>query len=227
MKKKLMSKGIPKYLNLYRELYGDEIYLRASSLNKESNFSPSKTSDNGLYEYLESIKDCIKCQLSKTRNNIVLGSGNPNAEIVFLDMSPGKNEDLQGLPLVGESGKLLDKMLLSINLNRDSVYMVNVIKCNLPESRNPIPLEIEECEPYLKNQLKIIKPKLIVSLGKDSANIVLNKKATLSELRKNIFNYEGIDFLVTYHPKALIENQNFKKSAWEDFKLIRDKYIYD
>ena len=227
MKKKLMSKGIPKYLNLYRELYGNEIYLKASTLNIENNFHHSKTSSNDLHKYLESIKDCVKCQLSKTRNNIVLGSGNPNAEIVFLDISPGKDEDLQGFPLVGDSGKLLDKMLSSINLNRDSVYILSVLKCNLPEDRSPLHSEINECEPYLKKQLEIIKPRLIVSLGKASANIILNKKSTIAELRKNIFNYQGIDLLVTYHPKALLQSPNFKKSAWEDFKLIRDKYIYE
>ena len=226
MKKKVMSKEIPKYLNLYEELYGNEIYLNTSNSNTKNKNKFLKKSEYDLSNYLDSIKNCMKCPLGKTRNNIVLGSGNPNAEIVFLDESPGKNEDLQGLPLVGKSGKLLDKMLSSINLKRDNIYILSILKCRPPENRDPLPLEIEECEPYLKKQLKIIKPKLIVSLGRFSANTILKTTDNLNELRKKIFNYEGIDFLVTYHPEALLRNPDFKKLAWEDFKLIRDRYIY-
>ena len=217
LKKKLKKNDIYKYLTLYQDLYGDNIYLesiRDTYIDKK----------NELNDYLESIKDCLACPLGKTRRNIVLGMGNPKADIVFVGEAPGKEEDLQGLPFVGRSGKLLDKMLAAINLSRDDIYILNVLKCRPPDNRDPAQLEIEKCEPYLKKQLEIIKPKLIVALGRISAMTLLRTKESLSDMRNNIFNYEGIDFLVTYHPAALLRNPNFKKYAWEDFKLIRDKY---
>jgi len=215
----LKKNDIHKYLNLYRDLYGDNIYL-------DSNVSEDMPIDksNKLDEYLNSIKDCLECPLGKTRKNIVLGMGDPNADIVFVGEAPGKQEDLQVLPFVGRSGKLLDKMLSAINLSRDDVYILNVLKCRPPDNRNPSKIEIEKCEPYLKKQLKIIKPKLIVALGRISAMTILRTKESLTNMRNQIFDYEGIDFLVTYHPAALLRNPNFKKYAWEDFKLIRDKY---
>ena len=215
----MKKNDIHKYLNLYRDLYGDNIYL-------DSNVSEDMPRDKSkkLSEYLNSIKDCLECPLGKTRKNIVLGMGNPNADIVFVGEAPGKEEDLQGLPFVGRSGKLLDKMLFSINLSRDDVYILNVLKCRPPDNRDPSKMEIEKCEPYLKRQLKIIKPKLIVALGRISAMTILRTKESLTNMRNQIFDYEGIDFLVTYHPAALLRNPNFKKYAWEDFKLIRDKY---
>ena len=215
----MKKNDIHKYLNLYRDLYGDNIYL-------DSNVSEDMPRDNSnkLDEYLNSIKDCLECPLGKTRKNIVLGMGDPNADIVFVGEAPGKQEDLQGLPFVGRSGKLLDKMLFSINLSRDDVYILNVLKCRPPDNRDPSKMEIEKCEPYLKRQLQIIKPKLIVALGRISAMTILRTKESLTNMRNQIFDYEGIDFLVTYHPAALLRNPNFKKYAWEDFKLIRDKY---
>jgi len=214
----LKKNDIYKYLNLYRDLYGDNIYLN-SNVSEDMPINSNK-----LDEYLNSIKDCLECPLGKTRKNIVLGMGDPNADIVFVGEAPGKQEDLQGLPFVGRSGKLLDKMLFSINLSRDDVYILNVLKCRPPDNRNPSKIEIEKCEPYLKKQLKIIKPKLIVALGRISAMTILRTKESLTNMRNQIFDYEGIDFLVTYHPAALLRNPNFKKYAWEDFKLIRDKY---
>ena len=214
----MKKNDIYKYLNLYRDLYGDNIYLN-SNVSEDMPINSNK-----LDEYLNSIKDCLECPLGKTRKNIVLGMGDPNADIVFVGEAPGKQEDLQGLPFVGRSGKLLDKMLFSINLSRDDVYILNVLKCRPPDNRNPSKIEIEKCEPYLKKQLKIIKPKLIVALGRISAMTILRTKESLTNMRNQIFDYEGIDFLVTYHPAALLRNPNFKKYAWEDFKLIRDKY---
>ena len=219
-KKIWVKKDLYKYFSLYKELYGEEIYLEINSDDKRSLVMQSE-----LNSYLDSIKDCLKCPLGKSRKNIVLGSGNPNASIVFVGEAPGKEEDLQGLPFVGRSGKLLDKMLKAINLSRNDVYILNVLKCRPPNNRDPLPSEIEECEPYLKKQLELIKPKLIVSLGRISAMTILRTKESLANMRNKIFNYEGIDFLVTYHPAALLRNPNFKKYAWEDFQLIRDKYI--
>ena len=216
-----MKNDLANYLLLYKELYGDQIYLNKlekSTVSKDSN-------EFKLNAYLDSIKDCMKCSLGESRNKIVLGMGNPDADIVFVGEAPGKEEDIQGLPFVGRSGKLLDKMLESINLSREKVYILNVLKCRPPDNRDPLPSEIEMCEQYLKKQLEIINPKLVVSLGRISAMTILKTKESLKDLRQKKLSYEGIDFLVTYHPAALLRNPNFKKYAWEDFKLIRDKYI--
>ena len=167
-----MKNDLVNYLSLYKELYGDEIYLdqvEKKEISTESN-------ELELTAYLDSIKDCMKCSLGKSRNKIVLGMGNPDADIVFVGEAPGKEEDIQGLPFVGRSGKLLDKMLDSINLSREKVYILNVLKCRPPDNRDPLPSEIEMCEQYLKKQLEIINPKLVVSLGRISAMTILKTK---------------------------------------------------
>jgi len=178
-----------------------------------------------LNDYYESIKDCKKCTLSKSRNNLVFGIGNPEADIVIVGEAPGKNEDLEGEPFVGRSGKLLDKILDSIDLNREKVFILNVLKCRPPKNRNPKPSEIEKCEPFLKKQLEIIKPKLIIALGRISAITLLRKKDSLKDMRNKIHKYEGIDLIVTYHPAALLRNPNYKKPTWDDFSFIRDEYL--
>tara|TARA_Y100000590_G_scaffold432407_1_gene548411 strand:+ start:2864 stop:3517 length:654 start_codon:yes stop_codon:yes gene_type:complete len=215
-----MNNQVVKYLNQYKELYSNDIFIDKSILNTEKTMN-----DKSLDSYLKSISNCMECSLGKTRKNIVLGYGNPKADIVFVGEAPGKEEDLQGLPFVGRSGKLLDKMLAAINLSREEIYILNVLKCRPPNNRDPLPSEIEKCEPYLKKQLEIINPKLIVALGRISAMTLLRTKDSLGDMRKKIFQYEGIDFLATYHPAALLRNPNFKKFAWEDFKKIRDNYI--
>ena len=214
-----MNKKIKSYLNQYRVMYGNQIYLNMET-QKTENYNKNK-----LNEYFSSINNCMKCSLGKNRKNFVFGMGNPDSNIVFVGEAPGKEEDRQGLPFVGRSGKLLDKILAAINLTRDDVYILNVLKCRPPENRDPSREEIELCEQYLKEQLRIIKPKLIVALGRISAMTLLKTKTSLSDLRNSIHKYEDIDFLVTYHPAALLRNPNLKKFAWEDFKLIRDKYI--
>ena len=215
-----MNNDAVKYLKQYKELHNREVFIDKKIINSliSMNKTPLKT-------YLNSISNCMECSLGKTRKNIVLGYGNSEADIVFVGEAPGKEEDLQGLPFVGRSGKLLDKMLASINLTREKIYILNVLKCRPPNNRDPKSSEIEKCEPYLKKQLEIINPKLIVALGRISAMTLLRTKDSLTNMRKNIYKYEGIDFLATYHPAALLRNPNFKKFAWEDFKKIRDNYI--
>ena len=215
LKKIVMKREVYKFLNQYKDLYDNNIFIKNNS----------ELNNKELHEYYESIKDCTKCSLSKTRTNFVFGMGNPNSDIVFVGEAPGKNEDLQGEPFVGRGGKLLDKILLAINLTRKDIYILNVLKCRPPENRDPNSNEIETCEPYLKTQLKIIKPRLIVALGRISAMTLLRTKESLTNLRNKIHKYEGIDLLVTYHPAALLRNPNFKKPAWEDFKLIRNDYL--
>ncbi len=181
----------------------------------------SETLDN-LYE---TIKDCTKCALGETRNMFVFGVGNPTADIMFIGEAPGRDEDLKGEPFVGRAGKLLDKMLESIGLNRDIVYIGNILKCRPPQNRDPLPTERDLCEPFLIKQIELIKPKLIVALGRVAAHTLLRTDDTLKSLRESTHNYHGIDFKVTYHPAALLRNQKLKYPAWEDLKDIRDNYL--
>ena len=208
-----------RYLNQTRELYGNNLFLESHTKKNIEYDSDS------LESFCASICECQKCPLGSTRTNFVFGVGNPDADIVFIGEAPGEKEDLMGQPFVGRAGQLLDKILAAIELSREDVYICNVLKCRPPNNRDPLQSEVELCEPYLKTQLSLIHPKLIVALGRISACTILKKKESLKNLRNKTFKYEGIDLLVTYHPAALLRNPNFKKPAWEDFQLIRDRYL--
>ena len=208
-----------RYLDQTRVLYGNHIFLGVKSVKN----SLQNTDD--LESFNSSICQCQKCPLGSTRTNFVFGVGNPKADIVFVGEAPGEKEDLEGEPFVGRAGKLLDKMLAAIELSRNDVYICNVLKCRPPNNRDPLPGEVDLCEPYLKTQLSLINPKLIVALGRIAACTILRTKESLKNLRNRTFKYEGIDLLVTYHPAALLRNPNFKIPTWEDFQLIRDKYL--
>ncbi|RMH62034.1 MAG: uracil-DNA glycosylase [Calditrichaeota bacterium] len=168
----------------------------------------------------ERIRDCTQCALSGNRKNFVFGMGNPRADILFIGEAPGKDEDIQGLPFVGRSGKLLDKMLFAIGLSRQDVYIANVLKCRPPGNRDPLPDEVALCEPYLKQQIDIIQPRLIVALGRIAAQSLLKTDAPLGKMRREKHTYNGIPFIVTYHPSALLRSSGWKQYAWQDFKKI-------
>ena len=211
--------SLHKYLEQTRELYGNRLFL---DFVESTNSLPISTDLDSFYQ---SICTCQECPLGKYRTNFVFGVGNPHADIVFVGEAPGEQEDLQGTPFVGRAGKLLDKILNAIDLTRDDVYICNVLKCRPPKNRDPLPSEVEKCEPYMKTQLSLINPKLIVALGRVAACTILKTKESLKNLRNQTFQYEGIDLLVTYHPAALLRNPNYKKPAWDDFQLIRNKYL--
>ena len=213
------SEQVFRYLDQKRILYGNKIFLDTQTVIE------SVQNVESLESFKNSICECLKCELGYTRTTFVFGVGNPNADIVFVGEAPGEKEDLIGEPFVGRAGKLLDKILAAINLSREDIYICNVIKCRPPQNRDPLPKEVELCEPYLKTQLSLINPKLFVALGRIAACTILKTKEPLKNLRNKIFKYEGIDLVVTYHPAALLRNPNFKKPAWEDFQMIRDKYL--
>jgi len=213
------SEQVFRYLDQKRILYGNKIFLDTQTV------SESVQNVESLESFKNSICECLKCELGYTRTNFVFGAGNPNADIVFVGEAPGEKEDLIGEPFVGRAGKLLDKILAAINLSREDIYICNVIKCRPPQNRDPLPKEVDLCEPYLKTQLSLINPKLIVALGRIAACTILRTKEPLKNLRNKTFKYEGIDLVVTYHPAALLRNPNFKIPAWEDFQMIRDKYL--
>ncbi len=170
------------------------------------------------------IKNCSKCELHKNRNNFVFGSGNPDADVMVIGEGPGAEEDKQGLPFVGRAGQLLTDILKAIKFERNEVYIANIVKCRPPENRTPLPEEMETCIPYLKKQISLIKPKMILCLGLTAAKGLLRKKESLTALRGKFFDYEGIKVMVTFHPAALLRNPNWKRDCWEDVKKFRKMY---
>ncbi|KAA3617485.1 MAG: uracil-DNA glycosylase [Calditrichaeota bacterium] len=173
-----------------------------------------------LRAFYHEINKCAKCSLGHTRTNFVFGMGNPQADIMFIGEAPGRDEDMQGLPFVGKAGQLLDKMLFALQMKREEVYIANVLKCRPPNNRDPLPDEVVHCEPYLKKQIEIIKPKVIVALGRISAQVLLKKSDSLSMMRQSEHSYENIPFIVTYHPAALLRNPRWKANAWLDLQKI-------
>lgn len=170
------------------------------------------------------ICECLKCPLGKTRTNFVFGVGNPKADIVVIGEAPGADEDEQGEPFVGRAGQLLNKILDAIQFKREEVYICNILKCRPPNNREPLPEEIELCEPYLWKQMEIIKPKMILCLGRTAGQALLKTNDSLSAMRGKFFDYRGIKLMVTYHPAALLRNPNWKKPTWEDVQLFRKTY---
>jgi len=174
-----------------------------------------------LVDLNKMICDCQMCSLGKTRTKFVFGVGNPNADAMLIGEAPGADEDQQGEPFVGRAGKLLNDILKAINFAREEVYIANILKCRPPGNRDPQPGEMETCMPYLMKQIELVKPKVILCLGRVAANGLLNKKLTLTALRENVYELNGIKVIATYHPAALLRNPNWKRGCWEDVKKFR------
>jgi len=168
------------------------------------------------------VSECRKCTLCGTRTNTVFADGSPTARLLFIGEAPGRDEDLKGLPFVGRAGQLLDKMIAAIQLRRDEVYICNVLKCRPPENRTPAPDEVEQCLPYLEQQLALVRPSLICALGLSAVQALLKTKSSMASLRGRTFEYRGIPLIPTYHPAALLRNPGLKREAWEDMQRVRD-----
>lgn len=174
-----------------------------------------------LEELRGEIGDCRLCKLCSGRTNLVFGIGNPRARLMFVGEGPGRDEDLQGEPFVGRAGQLLtDIITKGIGLKREDVYIANVVKCRPPENRNPEPDEVAACEPFLKKQIELIRPEIIVALGKFAVQTLLQSKAPISKLRGNWHRYCGIKLMPTFHPAYLLRNPADKKLVWEDIKKV-------
>ena len=166
--------------------------------------------------------DCSRCKLHTLgRKQVVFGVGNPNADLMFVGEAPGADEDIQGEPFVGRAGQLLTKIIEAIDLRREDVYIANVIKCRPPGNRNPEPDEVEQCEPFLFRQIDIIKPKVIVALGKFAAQCLLKTDAPITRIRGREFTYRDAVLIPTYHPAYLLRNPSAKRDVWEDMKRVR------
>ncbi|MBI4744105.1 MAG: uracil-DNA glycosylase [Actinobacteria bacterium] len=175
-----------------------------------------------LEEFYNQIKDCNKCSLGKTRTNFVFGTGNKNADIVFVGEAPGFYEDRQGIPFVGSAGKLLDKLLNLIGLNRDDIYIANVLKCRPPQNRDPNSDEIELCKPYLLKQIEIIKPRAICTLGNFATRVILEKNVNISRVRGQCFNMDKYFVFPIYHPAAALHQSTNLSALKEDFLKLKD-----
>ncbi len=243
-----MNSNFTKILNALedqKDIFGDLLFEELKNVNIE--YEPEKHEEIKVAEKIETkygegllfeeyqsaetldelykkIHTCQKCSLGKTRNKFVFGVGNPDADVMLIGEAPGAEEDKQGIPFVGRAGKLLTDILKAINFSRDDVYIANILKCRPPNNRDPLPSEVETCMPYLYKQIELIKPKVILCLGRVAATNLFGKKYTLTQMRGKVYDVEGIKTMVTYHPAALLRNPNWKRGCWEDVQKFRKLY---
>ena len=219
---------IEQFLKNEIELYGDELVLPRDAVQALFDVHESQAdwqSIGDLAQFHSAIKDCLKCPLGGNRIKFVFGSGNPAAEIMLIGEAPGADEDRQGLPFVGKAGQLLDKILAAVQLDRNEVYIGNIIKCRPPQNRDPLPQEIEACLPYLHKQIELVDPTIILCLGRIAAQTLLRTTESLGRLRSKVHDYFGRKLIVTYHPAALLRYPQYKRDTWEDVQLLQRIYI--
>lgn len=182
---------------------------------------PSSGDKNaGLKAIREDIGDCTRCRLHKARNKIVFGTGNVNAEIMFVGEGPGADEDEQGLPFVGRAGQLLNNMINAMGLKREDVYIANVVKCRPPGNRTPERDECDTCSPFLMRQIEVIQPEIIVALGAVAAKNLLGLNDSMANLRGRIYDFKSTKLAVTYHPAYLLRDPRQKAEAWKDLQMV-------
>ena len=209
-----------------REIKSDKWHVAEKTEVKKDNnlFMEDFQKAGTVTELNDMIDSCLKCSLGKTRKSFVFGDGNPNADVMLIGEAPGADEDEQGIPFVGRAGKKLNEILNAINFEREEVYIANIVKCRPPNNRNPLPEEMETCIPYLYKQIELVKPKAILCLGLVASHALLQNKATLTSLRGNVYEFNNIKVMATYHPAALLRNPNWKRGCWEDVQKFRKLY---
>lgn len=213
---------------LFNEEFLKEVLLKIGERNKEIKLDIIN-SDKEELKPLERIKrdvsKCLKCRLGTTRNNVVFGEGRIDADIMFVGEGPGEDEDMTGRPFVGKAGQLLTKIIESgMKMPREEVYIANIVKCRPPSNRDPLPDEAAECIGYLKRQIELVDPKVIIILGKVAAKYLLGIEMPITRAREETYNYGSAKVFVTYHPSALLRNESYKRPVWEDIKKVL-KYL--
>ncbi len=203
------------HLEYERDLGFGEVTLSAAP--------PLPVAGGTLDEVRAHLGDCRRCPLCETRKSLVFGVGNPAARLVLVGEAPGREEDERGEPFVGEAGRLLDRILLAMGLQRDQVYICNVLKCRPPNNRDPEPEEVTTCEPFLVQQLAAIRPEMIVALGRFAIQTLLQTKVPISKLRGTWQSYQGIPLMPTYHPAYLLRNPLGKREVWADMRLVMQR----
>ena len=195
---------------------------RAEATTPPAPTGPAILPAEGLKALREDLGDCQRCKLAGGRKTIVFGQGSPQARLMFVGEAPGAEEDEQGLAFVGKAGQLLTRIIEAIGLRREDVFIANVIKCRPPGNRNPEPDEILSCQPFLERQIDVIRPLVLVGLGKFGAQWLLKTAEPISRIRGRLGQYRGISVMPTYHPAFLLRNPSAKKDVWEDMKVVKD-----
>jgi uracil-DNA glycosylase family 4 len=206
-------------LRFYRALGFESMPLRI----KETASAPPERKARALAGLKGHMGTCTKCDLCRGRTNVVFGEGNPDAELMFVGEAPGKEEDRQGRPFVGDAGKLLDRLIDRMGFSREEVYIANILKCRPPGNRDPKEEEIEACLPVLKKQIEIVAPRVIISLGRISAQTLLGTKTPISKLRGKFAKLGTVLVMPTYHPAYLLRNPKAKMVVWEDAQQVLKK----
>ncbi|PYQ29879.1 MAG: hypothetical protein DMF56_09130 [Acidobacteria bacterium] len=214
-------------LALLREFGYTHLDLQGSPVAQSRGFAaadaaqPSDRATEQTFDELRTLAhDCTKCRLAGTRTNVVFGVGNPNADLMFIGEAPGRDEDIQGEPFVGRAGQLLTDIVKAMKLTRDDVYIANVIKCRPPENRNPEPDELDACRPFIRRQVELIQPKVIVTLGRFALQSLTEKAYGITAVRGQWLEYNGVKVMPTYHPAYLLRNPAAKKEVWADMKKV-------
>jgi uracil-DNA glycosylase len=201
-----------------------EDHIFKNKVEEKPDFSSNAKSDiTNIDQLREKWKNCQRCPLGAGRNSFVFGEGQVPASLMFIGEGPGGEEDKQGIPFVGRAGQLLSKMIVAMDLTREEVFITNIVKCRPPDNRDPEPREVISCIPLLYEQIRLIQPKIIVALGRVSAQTLLSSGSSLTKLRGKWLDYNGIPLLATYHPAYLLRNTSIKKEAWNDLQLVMKK----
>ncbi len=207
-------------LEFFRDIGVTDLFLDRSAAAPSASVSPGSMPD--LPSLANFLEGCPRCKLSKSRTHIVFGQGNPRADLMFVGEAPGRDEDEQGLAFVGRAGQLLTKIIEAMGRKRDDVFIANVLKCRPPGNRNPEPDEVASCMPFLEEQIRLIAPKAIVTLGTFAAQAVLETDEPIGRLRGRWRTARGTRIMPTFHPAFLLRSPERKKDVWEDMKLVRD-----
>lgn len=201
----------------------DQPYQESEIINKTRMHQSSLENIFNLDQLRDFIGPCTRCKLHSSRKNLVFGVGNPNTDLMFVGEGPGADEDRQGIPFAGKAGQLLTKIIESMGFKRDDVYIANVVKCRPPQNRNPEEDEIEACKPFVLKQIELVKPKIIMCLGKFAAQEVLNTKVPITKMRGTFREHNGIPVMPSFHPAYLLRNPEAKKEMWADCKKVMAK----
>ncbi len=208
----------------YLQAMGIPVWIQRQLSSPEAGMETVSSEADEWMRLEQEVAACVKCPLHKSRTQTVFGVGNKNADWMLIGEAPGEQEDLQGEPFVGRAGQLLNEMLRALRLSREDVYIANILKCRPPANRDPKPEEVAACEPYLKRQIALVQPQIILAVGRIAAQNLLKTSQPLSRLRGKIHSYDDIPVVVVYHPAYLLRNPVAKRQAWEDLKLALRVY---
>ena len=221
-----MNPDVIQQLEFFRDIGIESVSLRETVVPVATVLETTPIPVSSPIDTLESIRadigDCQRCKLAPTRSTIVYGSGNPRAQIVFVGEAPGSEEDQQGLPFVGAAGQLLTKIIESIGVKREDVYICNIVKCRPPGNRTPEKDEVESCSPFLFRQLRAVQPRLVCCLGSPAMKTLLGIKEGITRVRGQIFDFASTKVLVAYHPAYILRNPREEKILRADFEKIRE-----